>query len=104
MEPKSVLNSWKEVAQYVGRSTRTLQRWERDLGFPVHRPQGKTRSVIIAVPKEIDTWIENTPTAAVRSLGGEPGSRTASRKLHPESKLPKQAPWTQGEGKRGKRG
>jgi predicted DNA-binding transcriptional regulator AlpA len=66
MHAKAVLNSWKEVAQYVGRSTRTLQRWERELGFPIHRPQGKQRSAIVAIPDEIDTWIQKTPTSATR--------------------------------------
>lgn len=56
------LNSWKEVAQYVGRSERTIQRWERDLGFPVHRPAGKLRSSVIAVKGEIDAWVRHTPT------------------------------------------
>lgn len=55
------LNSWKEVAQYVGRSERTIQRWERDLGFPVHRPAGKLRSSVIAVKAEIDAWVIHTP-------------------------------------------
>ena len=36
----SVLNSWKEIASYLGRSVRTVQRWEREFGLPVHRPAG----------------------------------------------------------------
>ncbi len=62
MSEKEFLNSWKEVAQYVGRSERTIQRWERYLGFPVHRPAGKLRSSVIALPAEIDKWIKGTPT------------------------------------------
>ncbi len=30
-----VLNSWKEIACYLGRGVRTVQRYERDLGLPV---------------------------------------------------------------------
>ena len=41
------LNSWKEIAGYLGRTVRTLQRWERDAGLridhfllsPVLRPR-----------------------------------------------------------------
>lgn len=56
-----VLNSWKEIAIYVGRGVRTVQRWERDLGLPVHRPRGKQRSAVLAIPEELDYWIHNTP-------------------------------------------
>jgi hypothetical protein len=31
------LDSWKEIAAYLGRSIRTVQRWEREEGLPVHR-------------------------------------------------------------------
>ena len=31
------LDSWKEVAVHLGRSTRTVQRWEKEEGLPVHR-------------------------------------------------------------------
>jgi len=63
MYDKEFLNSWKEVAQYVGRSERTIQRWEREFGFPVHRPAGKLRSSVIAVTAEIDEWIMNSPAS-----------------------------------------
>jgi CheY-like chemotaxis protein/predicted DNA-binding transcriptional regulator AlpA len=61
MAEKEFLNSWKELAQYVGRSERTIQRWERDLGFPVHRPAGRPRGSVIAVRAEVQRWIERTP-------------------------------------------
>jgi len=52
-----VLTSWKEVAQYLGKGVRTVQRWERQLGLPVRRP-AKARGCIIAVPEEIDAWVQ----------------------------------------------
>jgi phage terminase Nu1 subunit (DNA packaging protein) len=58
---KTVLNSWKEIAEYVGRGIRTLQRWERDHGFPVHRPSGKQRSAVFAVATEIERWLKTRP-------------------------------------------
>jgi predicted DNA-binding transcriptional regulator AlpA len=63
MNGKQYLNSWKEVAHYVGRSERTIQRWEKNLGLPIHRPAGKLRSSVIAVTDEIDEWIKKTPAA-----------------------------------------
>jgi hypothetical protein len=56
-----VLNSWKEIAGYLGRGVRTVQRWERHLGLPVHRPKGKNRSAVLAFPSELDNWLRNTP-------------------------------------------
>jgi predicted DNA-binding transcriptional regulator AlpA len=81
MYEKEFLNSWKEVAQYVGRSERTIQRWERDLGFPVHRPAGKLRSSIIAVAAEIDEWIRNTPVARSQSAQQAPLTAAARNGL-----------------------
>ena len=61
MAARVVLQSWKEISAYVGRTDRTLQRWERKFGFPVHRPAGKSRSAVIAVASEIDEWMRATP-------------------------------------------
>jgi len=58
-----ILNSWKEVATYLGRGIRTVQRWERELGLPIRRPRGKSRSPIIAFRPELDRWLQNAPTA-----------------------------------------
>jgi hypothetical protein len=56
-EPKAqVLNSWKEIAQYLRRAIRTVQRWEQELGLPVRRPRRKKRSAVIAIPAELDAW------------------------------------------------
>lgn len=52
-----ILNSWKEIAGYLGRGVRTVQRWEKDLGLPVRRPRNKTRSAVMALPPEIDSWL-----------------------------------------------
>ena len=56
-----ILNSWKEVAQYLGRGTRTVQRWEQDLGLPVRRPRGKRHSAVMALRPDIDAWVRNRP-------------------------------------------
>ena len=34
----SNLDSWKEIAAYLRRDIRTVQRWEKQEGLPVHRP------------------------------------------------------------------
>jgi hypothetical protein len=57
-----VLNSWKEIATYLGRGVRTVQRWEAELHLPVHRPRGKTRSAVVAFRQELDEWLQCTPS------------------------------------------
>jgi CheY-like chemotaxis protein len=56
-----VLNGWKEIAQHLGRGVRTVQRWELELGLPVRRPRGKSRSAVVAVAAEIDAWLATAP-------------------------------------------
>jgi len=58
----SILSSWKEIALYVGRSVRTVQRWEREIGLPVHRPTAKSEGVVVALPAELDAWVRSMPT------------------------------------------
>lgn len=62
MPGQIVLQSWKQISEYVGRTERTLQRWERDFGFPVHRPSGKSRSAVIALAEEIQQWARGKPS------------------------------------------
>ncbi len=62
MPGQNVLQSWKQISEYVGRTERTLQRWERDFGFPVHRPSGKSRSAVIALAEEIQQWARGRPS------------------------------------------
>ncbi|HET9698372.1 MAG TPA: hypothetical protein VFP40_15980 [Terriglobales bacterium] len=56
-----VLNSWKEIASYLNRGVRTVQRWERDLNLPVRRPRGRSRSAVIAIADDLDAWVKRTP-------------------------------------------
>jgi len=37
----SVLNSWEEIAAYLERGVRTVQRWEQELHSPVHLLQAR---------------------------------------------------------------
>jgi len=62
MPTHQVLQSWKQIADYVGRTERTLQRWEREFGFPVHRASGKSRSAVMALKNEIQEWTRGKPS------------------------------------------
>lgn len=57
------LDSWKEIAEYLGRDVRTATRWEAQ-GLPLHRiPGGKGRSVF-AFSDEIDAWMAGREAGA----------------------------------------
>src|SRR5260221_14744463 len=59
MLPQSdVLNSWKEISNYIGRGVRTVQRWEKDFGMPVRRPSGHLRGSVFAMRRDIDQWLK----------------------------------------------
>jgi TolB-like protein/Tfp pilus assembly protein PilF len=58
MDKDKVLESWKEIAVYLGREVRTCQRWERELGLPVHRLDGSPRARVFAHPAELDRWLD----------------------------------------------
>ena len=59
-----VLNSWKEIANYMGRGVRTVQRYERKLGLPIRRPSGKSIGSVIATVAELDAWVTASPIRA----------------------------------------
>src|SRR5712675_2365930 len=81
MPSQAVLNSWKEIAEYVGRGVRTLQRWEQFYGFPVHRPAGNHKSAVFAVPAEVDEWLRTRPMHMQKEANGNGG---ASEELESE--------------------
>jgi len=62
-----LLHSWKEISSYTGRGVRTLQRYEANLGFPIHRPLGKPRSSVMAFKHEIDSWMAKTPVGILEA-------------------------------------
>jgi hypothetical protein len=62
-ERKQLLNSWKEIALYMGRGVRTVQRWEHELGLPIRRPRRKSRSSVIALATDLDEWLYRTPVS-----------------------------------------
>jgi TolB-like protein/lipoprotein NlpI len=57
--PGKKLDSWGEIASYLGREVRTVQRWERTEGLPVHRHEHKKKSTVYAFTGELDAWIKN---------------------------------------------
>jgi len=51
------LDSWKEIAAHLDREVRTVQRWEKHEGLPVHRHAHLKGSTVYALKSEIDGWL-----------------------------------------------
>jgi hypothetical protein len=60
-EPPRFLSGWKEIASYLSKGVRTVQRYERYLGLPVRRPAGKSRGSVVATRAELDAWVSASP-------------------------------------------
>lgn len=70
----SLLTCWKDIARYMGKGVRTVQRWEQKLDMPVRRPRGSLyKSAVVARPSDLDVWLaarwsgrdpQETPTDA----------------------------------------
>lgn len=53
----NLLTSWKGIALYMGKGVRTVQRWEKDFGLPVRRPNGSDKKAVLARTSDIDAWV-----------------------------------------------
>jgi TolB-like protein/Flp pilus assembly protein TadD len=50
------LDSWKEIATYLRRDVRTVQRWEKTEKLPVHRHVHEKQGTVYAFKSEVDDW------------------------------------------------
>ena len=58
------LESWKEIAAYLGRDVTTARRWEKQERLPVYRLQHSKLGSIYAYTSELDSWRDK------QTLGG----------------------------------
>jgi hypothetical protein len=55
-----VLSCWKEIAHYLGKGVRTVQRWEQEWDLPVRRPNGASiKGPVAARPADLDRWLSS---------------------------------------------
>ena len=57
LQQPELLTSWKEIAAYLGKGVRTVQRWELQYGLPVRRPNEKAKGIVHATRPELDRWL-----------------------------------------------
>ena len=65
---QSRLDSWKEIAVYLRREVRTVQRWERFEGLPVRRLFHNRASSVYAFANELDAWLETRSLTGANSI------------------------------------
>jgi hypothetical protein len=84
-EQSQFLSGWKEIANYLGKGVRTVQRYERELGLPVRRPAGKSTGSVVATRVELDAWVAASPIReafqlTTRGTNTSPGTAESIRK------------------------
>src|SRR6185369_8934484 len=75
LRPDKRLESWKEIAAYLGREVRTIQRWEKSDGLPIHRLYHAKRGTVYAFTRELDEWWESRRNILAESPEGESPSQ-----------------------------
>ncbi|MGA3054010.1 MAG: tetratricopeptide repeat protein [Candidatus Korobacteraceae bacterium] len=61
--PNQRLDSWKEIAAFFRRDERTVKRWEKERGLPVHRLQGSATGRVYAYSDELLRWMKSPVSA-----------------------------------------
>jgi TolB-like protein len=58
--PNRRLGSWKEIAAFFECDERTLRRWEKERGLPIHRAPGGAGGKVFAYTQELSAWLETS--------------------------------------------
>jgi hypothetical protein len=78
------LNGWKEIALHLGKGARTVQRWEKLYGLPVHRIGREGGEIVFAFRDEIDRWVDSTERQRAAN-GEEPPEASQAGAAAPDS-------------------
>lgn len=76
------LTSWKAIAAVFGRDVRTVQRWEKEEGLPVHRHLHNQRHSVWATREELEAWWTQRG-AAMAAWGDSPAQGPDADSLPP---------------------
>jgi len=77
------LESWKEVAAYLGRDVTTVRRWEKREGLPIRRLQHSRQGSVYAYSAELDAWRNERNTGAPTAGAGEMEAPQRVRRVWP---------------------
>src|SRR5512140_2466716 len=81
-----IFSSWKEIAAFLGKGVRTVQRWERTMGLPVRRPNGVASNVVVASESDLRRWMHSG-----KEVVGDKADANAFRDLDEKLKLLEQS-------------
>src|SRR5215469_5759928 len=73
-EPR--LESWGEIASYLRRDVRTVQRWERLHALPVRRLVIGKQGQVYAYRSELDAWVRKRQPSPEDDLAGDENNKT----------------------------
>ena len=85
------LDSWKEIATYLGRDVTTVQRWERQEGMPVHRHLHHKRGSVYALGSELDAWRQGRKLTSPEEQ--EPAQGIPADAAGGRTTTPRRRPW-----------
>src|SRR5579862_4066583 len=68
---KDRLDSWKEIAAYLGRDVTTVQRWEKREGMPVHRHVHDKVGSVYTSRSELDAWTRSRSPLTTKGNGND---------------------------------
>src|SRR5215207_7987597 len=79
--PDDRLDSWKEIAAFIKRDVKTVQRWEKREGMPVHRHVHDKLGSVYAFRADLDAWSRNRrlSTSETSDPEGRTGTAVARR-------------------------
>src|SRR5215468_4077264 len=63
------LEGWKQIAAYLKRDVRTVQRWEKTEQFPVRRQMHRKLGSVLAFKDELDRWIDQRCSSQGKKAG-----------------------------------
>jgi tetratricopeptide (TPR) repeat protein len=78
------LDGWKDIAAYLGKTDRTVKRWEAERGLPIVRVPGRGRGSVYAYPAELDEWLKSSSAVdEENSDAGEAQDRSGALDVDP---------------------
>ena len=78
MSSSDRLDSWKEIAAHLSRAVRTLQRWEKSEGLPIHRDAPDQPGIVYAYSSELDCWWSQRRLNLEKRERPQPSSKVAA--------------------------
>ncbi|HEY3380787.1 MAG TPA: hypothetical protein VGK32_03405 [Vicinamibacterales bacterium] len=91
------LNGWKDIAEYLAKCVRTVQRWEKEYGLPVRRIGRAGGEIVFAFPAELDAWraAQSARMTPAKADSAGPRDRGVNRRAG-ASRAAERFPWRLG--------